>query len=147
MSHLPAGQIQARFLDPLSVTRRPGGRWALTRPLRYQSAVLRALLTVHAGFLTDFASVPRLPFAFWLFGDTAHAEAVVHDFLCATKIVPRAQADRVFLEAMEVSGIPAWRRWPMYLAVRLFGGRCWECRAPVAAHPGALVASSMGPEP
>ncbi|MBX9706865.1 MAG: DUF1353 domain-containing protein [Caulobacteraceae bacterium] len=37
----------------------------------------------------------------------------------------RLQADRVFLEAMEVVGIPAWRRTVMFRAVRMGGGGGW----------------------
>ena len=37
----------------------------------------------------------------------------------------RAEADAVFLEAMKVVGIPAWRRTVMYRAVRMGGGGGW----------------------
>ncbi|WP_123008449.1 DUF1353 domain-containing protein, partial [Escherichia coli] len=33
----------------------------------------------------------------------------------------KAEADRIFLDAMTVLGVPRWRRRLMYLAVRLFG--------------------------
>lgn len=37
----------------------------------------------------------------------------------------RAEADAVFREAMEVVGVPAWRRSIMYRAVRMGGGGGW----------------------
>lgn len=37
----------------------------------------------------------------------------------------RAEADAVFREAMDVVGVPAWRRSIMYRAVRLGGGGGW----------------------
>ncbi len=72
---------------------------------------------VPEGFETDFASVPRLPLAYLLTGDTAHAAAVVHDYLVDTH--PWRRAAEVFREAMVAEGVPAWRRWFMYWAVRL----------------------------
>lgn len=99
--------------------------WRLVTPLIFEAGN-GAIYEVPTGFETDFASVPRLPMLYALFGDTAHAAAVVHDYLCRVyypqcMISWRAAAD-VFLEAMEASGIPAWRRIPMYWAVRLYRG-------------------------
>lgn len=98
------------------------GMWKLKHELVYQSSVADRVIYVPEGFMTDFASVPRLPLVYDLFGDTAHPAAVVHDFLYSTGELPRKIADRVLLEAMAAEGVPAWRRWPMYLAVRAFGG-------------------------
>ena len=124
--------MTARFLSSLQVVRAQRkldkatpelGGWVLTRDLVYESDVLDARVTVPKGFRTDFASVPRLPFAYWLFGgDFDDEAATVHDFLYTDGKVPRAQADAVFLEALRVLGVPRWRRWPMWLGVRLFGG-------------------------
>jgi hypothetical protein len=80
---------------------------------------------VPAGFVTDFASVPRVPVAFWLFGDTAHAAAVVHDWLYSTEIFPKDTADSVFYEAMRASGIGFWRARFMYWGVAYGGGAAW----------------------
>lgn len=95
-------------------------RWRLLSPLAFASAELGPV-EVPAGFETDFASVPRVPLAFWLAGDAAHAAAVLHDYLlncgCAT---PRGAAE-VMREAMRAEGVPGWRSWAMYWAVRLFG--------------------------
>lgn len=112
------------FLDRLRLEK-VNGQWRLLHELRYDSARLNARLVVPAGFVTDLASVPRLPFAFWFTGDTAHAPTVVHDFLYGTRMVPRAVADAIFAEAMVDIGEPAWRRGLMWAAVRLFGWRAW----------------------
>ena len=72
-------------------------------------------------------STPRWPVTFWLAGDTAHEAAVVHDAMYQLRLVgTRQQADAIFKEAMTVSGIPAWRRWLMYRAVRLGGQGSWD---------------------
>lgn len=102
--------------------------WRLIEQLAYDSAVLSARVVVPAGFETDFASVPRLPFAFWLAGDTAHLAAVVHDFLYTIQLCSRVEADRVFYEAMTLTGVPLWRRSLMYAAVRVGGWAIWRRR-------------------
>lgn len=96
--------------------------WRLKSPLVYQSTLAKQIITVPAGFETDFASVPRLPLAFWLTGNTARAAAAVHDYLYSTGQFKRAMADKVMLEAMAATAVPAWRRHSMYWMVRLFGG-------------------------
>lgn len=94
--------------------------WMLAEPLVFESH-LAGRISVPAGFRTDFSSVPRLPIAFMLAGDTAHASAVVHDYLCrewypACRISWRVAAD-VFSEAMRDEGVPAWRRAIMRLSL------------------------------
>ena len=81
-------------------------------------------ITVPAGFETDLASVPRLPIVYLEWGDRAHREAVLHDYLyCigAVPDIPRSQCDEVFREAMISQGNPWWIYQPMYLGVRLGG--------------------------
>lgn len=97
--------------------------WILIKPLIYQSECAGMTITVPTGFITDLASVPRLPFAYWMAGGTASRAAVIHDFLYVTKIVTKDVADLVFLEAMKDSGVGSVRRRVMYWAVWLFGGR------------------------
>lgn len=88
-------------------------------------------ITVPAGFITDFASVPwGLWNLFPPFGQYARP-AIVHDFLYSVggqipgRCYTRKQADSIFKEALSVVGIPAWRRELMYRAVRLGGGSGW----------------------
>lgn len=110
------------FLTPLVVDENEDDSGAvLTQDFVYSSDHLGRLVTVPAGFKTDYASVPRLPFAYLLFGGRAQWAAVIHDYLYRTASVPRADADATFLEAMTVSNLPAWQRYPMWAAVRAFG--------------------------
>jgi hypothetical protein len=108
------------------------GLWILAVPLVYQSDVAGDTITVPAGFQTDLASVPRLPLVFLLAGDCAREAAVVHDYLYTSHQVDRATADAVLREASAVTGVPAWRRWLMWLGVRIGGARHW---APAVAAP------------
>lgn len=111
----------SKFLTDLRVKSLNDREWLLLDDLVYASDVMGGLITVPTGFITDLASVPRLPLAYLLAGGKANRPAVVHDFLYVELIGTRAQADAVFLEAMEVDGQSWWRRRLMYTAVRLGG--------------------------
>lgn len=113
---------KARFAAPLRVERLVDGTWRLLRPLIFESPKLGMVVHVPRGFITDFASVPRVPFAYMLFAGVADEAAVVHDFAYSAGILTRSQADDLFAEAMIACGVPAWRRGPIWAAVRLFGG-------------------------
>lgn len=99
--------------------------WKLTLPLIYQSDVANDTFVVPVGFVTDLASVPRIPIAYFLAGGTSNEASVVHDWLYTEKKLPRAMADSVLREASAVTGVPGWRRWIMWAGVRLGGGSHW----------------------
>lgn len=100
----------------------------LTEDLVYKSEILDTMLTVPKGFKTDFASVPRLPLIYSTFGDRAHHESVIHDYLYRTlpHVCDRRMADCVFLEAMECRGKGKFMRTSMYLGVRMGGASSWQ---------------------
>lgn len=114
----------ARFrnhLDALLIDERRN-IWKLSSELVYDSDMV-GTITVPVGFRTNFASVPRVPVAYTLAGDTARAAATIHDYLYSRRRYPRLICDSIFLEAMKATKIPWWRRHMMYLGVRLFGWR------------------------
>ena len=119
--------MESRFLDPLRIEKL-NGVWKLLAQLRYDSAIVRARIIVQEGFVSDLASVPRLPFVFWIVGDTAHAAAVLHDMLYQLRLpgIDRSMADAVLFEAMVTHGEPRWRAWSMWMAVRLVGWAAWR---------------------
>lgn len=117
----------SRFVTPLRAEK-SGPHWTILQPLIYESDVAQRVFIVPEGFVTDFASVPRLPLAFLLTGDQAHEAAVIHDYIYAHKLLTRSQADAVFKEAMGVSGEPGWRAWLMWAGVRLGGWVAWNDR-------------------
>lgn len=86
----------------------------------------RMQVSVPAGTRLDFASVPRI---FWPLiprdGLLALASAV-HDYLYLTHAVPREDADGIFREIMDFSGVAPFKSWVVWKAVRLFGGGPWE---------------------
>ena len=80
-------------------------------------------ITVPTGFRTDFATVPRVPIFFDLFGDRAHAAATLHDYMYENLTYDRHVCDSILYEAMVASGVLRWRAKLMYLAVRIMGER------------------------
>lgn len=111
------------FTQPLMLEYLDGHMWLVAQPFEFASEVAERLIRVPVGFVTDFASVPRF---FWRVlpptGQYGKA-AVIHDYCYVSAIVDKAMADRVFLEAMAVLGVSAWKRRLMYWAVSMFGGR------------------------
>lgn len=98
----------------------------MTSALQYQTPLIGNGIEVPKGFITDFASVPRIPVVYSLTGNTAHDAAVVHDYLYQTHIISKKLADKIFLEAMKVMKVPRWRRWVMYYTVRVAGGPSYK---------------------
>ncbi len=105
----------------------------LLEPLSYHVGAEDSLevITVPAGFVTDFASSPfGTRNTFPALGPWSRA-AIIHDYgyslrgALPNKTYSRKEIDDIFLEAMTVLRVPAWKRSLMYRAVRLFGERGW----------------------
>ena len=111
------------FTTPLIVEHLDGKRWRLDEDFCYHVGEYpsTSIIRVAAGFITDFASIPRI---FWNIlhptGEYGKA-AVIHDWLYRTHECSRKQADEIFYEAMTVLGVAWWKRATMYRAVRWFG--------------------------
>lgn len=96
-------------------------KWRLISPLIYQSDLTSQVLTVPAGFETNFASVPRLPLAYWLCGGIGDRAAALHDHLYTTGQLIRVTCNALFREALLTCGVSAWRAYLMWSMVRAFG--------------------------
>lgn len=83
-------------------------------------------IVVPAGFVTDFASIPR---AFWS-GMSPHGQysraAVLHDYLYWSQSCTRAQADKLFLQMMKQSGVSRANQLTIYGAARAAGEGGWQ---------------------
>jgi hypothetical protein len=116
----------------------------------------KQVIRLPRGYQTDFASIP------WVarllvdrFGSSLEP-AAIHDWLYsvggretnADRDAKRADADRIFLDALEDNGVGLATRTIMYLAVRLFGGDAygreseWEGRL-----RDPLTGESLDPAP
>ena len=126
--------------DPLRVEYLDGRKWRLLESFTYFDPTFRydddppgvsgEFIDVQAGFVTDFASIPR---ALWAVlpptGEYGKA-AVIHDWLyyrghVGVQPITRRYADKIFRQAMLELGVAAHRRWLMWSAVRTFAGFLW----------------------
>lgn len=94
--------------------------WILVHPFKYDGGV------IPKGFVTDFASIPRL---FWnLISPTGLGDVgpIKHDWKYRNGLGTRADADYGFLLDMIADNIPWGKRIVAYYGVRLFGWRSWN---------------------
>ena len=126
------------FTTPLVVSPLLDGRkWKLVRPFSYHigSKYSKDIIWVSVGFVTDFASFPRIIWRFfmwWLPYWAKYSKAsVLHDWIYQNHgNYTRKQADDIFLEAMLVS----WKdrkfvkfiAYMEYYGVRLLGWLAWR---------------------
>jgi hypothetical protein len=113
------------FETPLKVAQVGKGHWRLDADLVFFSEAI-GYVVVPEGFVTDFASVPRIPFAYMLTGGKASSASVIHDYLYSTQGVSRATADAVFYEAIRVEGHSRFTASLMWLGVRVGGWWAWD---------------------
>ena len=104
------------------------GTWKLTAPLVYQSDIAATTITVPVGFVTDFASVPRVPMIFDWLGDRGNLAATIHDYLYTAPhpLASRDLADSVLLEALIVQGVSQVEADAIYAGVRVGGASYYD---------------------
>lgn len=107
------------FTTPLVVEILDDYKYKLAEQFTYYSEGTYFL--VPHGFVTDFASVPRLAWSILPPHGRYAKASVLHDNFYATGKVPRKEADRIFLEAMLVLGVNKRTAKLIYYAVRWFG--------------------------
>lgn len=129
--------MKSKFLTPLAVIQVTETDWRLETPLVYWSEMLDRQLVVPSGFITDFASVPRLPFIYWFAGGATEAPAVLHDWFYRTcnEEVTREQADALLYEAIVARGYSRLRGWLMWAGVRVGGYWSYQTRSKKSTEP------------
>lgn len=80
------------------------------------------------GYRFDGASIPRF---LWRlcghpFQSPRDAAALVHDWLYASKTLPRAIADEIYASAQWSCGVSMWKIRIEKFILRFFGGRAWR---------------------
>ncbi len=108
---------------------RPSGNnraFVLLEPMTYQIGDTRASITVPAGFVTDYASIPRGLWSLYSPHDQYSRAAIVHDYLYWSQLCTRAQADNLFMIAMKESDVPAVTRAIVYSGVHEGGQSSWD---------------------
>jgi hypothetical protein len=120
----PVGALHlSRFVEPI---------YFLTRPITWKPNPGQekfAEVSVPVGFVTDFASIPRL---FWsaLRPDGEYTyPAIVHDYLYWTQIRRKEDADMIFKFGMQDFGINPVTIAAIYEGVNLGGQAAWDDNA------------------
>ena len=107
--------------------------WLLTRSFRYQILDTDLVIEVPAGFVTDFASIPR---PLWTLA-SPHGfysrASIIHDFLYWDQRCTREQADGIMLIAMQESAVGFAERQAIYAGVRAGGQSSWDGNASARA--------------
>lgn len=117
------------FTSPLDVREADdGNHWKLLTEFDYERGLLGSgdIIRVPAGFITDFASVPKILWNILPPIGLAGKAAVIHDWLYAGQQFSRAETDGIYLEAMAALGVGWAQRYAMYAGVRLGGWVAWK---------------------
>jgi len=124
--------VKPEFLTRLVVTPYAEDKWFLDKPLKYATLYFgtpRTFTVPAEVFPTDLASIPWLVRPFIRKSADTHAAAVIHDWLTYRNPkfkkkgldgITRADADKIFLEALLINGVPPLKAHIMYNAVRAF---------------------------
>lgn len=132
------------------VGRNGSGRtiWEVTKPINYffdykiDGKEVRVKFVLHEGFLTDGGSIPSPATSMILPTDPDYLDwFLLHDILYEKSgrllvfangkgdmlKLNRAEADKLSLWTLpKKAGVPAWKRWLVYPAVRLGGKKAWD---------------------
>jgi len=114
-------------LEPLDVSPIDARNWRLLVEFDFASQVLERILRVPVGFVTDFASTPRILWSLLPPTGTYSKAAMVHDDCYRTPgICTRRDADATFFEAMTALRVGWLTRWAMWAGVRVGGTRSYK---------------------
>lgn len=112
----------SKFTTPAVLEMLDDYRWRLVEPFEFWiTDEPEDVISVPAGYVTDLASVPRILWAIFPPHGRYAKAAIIHDWMYDNGLRTKREADRIFLDAMKVLKVPAWRRSLMYYAVSLFG--------------------------
>ena len=120
----------SQFTTPLRAVKISKKYWILIEPFEYHIGSYPSIeiIRVPIGFITDFASIPRI---FWpiLPPDGPYGKAaVIHDYCYRTACYDRRTSDLIFLEGMDVLKVEKWKKVVIYDAVHYFGWYAWNKR-------------------
>jgi hypothetical protein len=121
-----------RLLTPLRLElKNDGKRWRLIESFSvytYQFGEEKVWITVEEGFMTDFASIPKIFIPFLEWRDKFNKASVVHDWLYRNQMFDRKTSDKIYLELMLALGINKYKAYVFYYTVRAFGWLYWRKR-------------------
>lgn len=110
-----------------------GELWQLKAPLRYEFVqqdyhgkyIKNREVIIPAGYVTDFYTIPKALQWIWAKDIFPPHPSVLHDYLLTHMYTTftRAQANRIFYEAMKSMFVPCVRRELFYAGVSLLNGK------------------------
>ncbi len=120
--------LMAQQVPPSPTVRAFGDNkfWVTVEDMVYVVGQTQDRIVVPKGFVTDFASIPKI---LWSTGLSPHGQysraAVIHDFLCWSQACTRAQADRLLVIAMKESKVSTFDDVVVYAGVSIGGEAPW----------------------
>lgn len=115
------------YTSPLALSFLGKGKFKLERDFSFYMGPKETdeVYTAPKGFITDFASIPRIFWSFLPPIDEYGRAAVIHDYLLESGTTTRKKADKVFLKAMKVDNVSFWKRYLLYFGVRFYAFWLW----------------------
>jgi len=117
----------SQFTSKLIVEPLDNDFWELQEEFEYHVGTYPSdeIIKVPKGFITDFASTPKILWPLLPPVGKHGKAAVIHDYCYATACYSKSRSDQIFLEGMEVLEVEKWKRETMYYAVVWFGWLAW----------------------
>ena len=115
-------EVNIMEISKLLVKDLMNGKFELVGDYVYQ--IEEYSIRVPKGFVTDYASIPRIFRAIILPYGKHSGASVVHDYLYSKDCdldIERKKADKIFLEILKEEGVNPILARLMYIAVRVFG--------------------------
>ena len=106
-----------------------GRNFVLVAPMSYTILNTGQTITIPAGFVTDWASTPRIIWAVLPPFGTYTKASVIHDYLYWMQYCTREQSDKILLAAMIESNVSAVDQRTIYDGVRVGGQEAWDQNA------------------
>jgi len=104
-----------------------GIRYQLTSPLIWKAKTYS--IEVPLCFITDLATVPNMIGSYFYNNEAISKAAVLHDYLYATGIFSKPEADRIFVNAMKFLGVNVVVRNVIFSALITLGWPAWAISA------------------
>ena len=103
------------------------GKFKHLAPFIYHSKLV-GTIEVPIGTTTDAGSIPRLlrPIIGAPWGGKYVLICIIHDYLCVVKTYSRKLTQQIFLEGLNVLGVPLWKKPLMYAGVRAWSWLTWN---------------------
>lgn len=101
--------------------------WTLLEDIEWSIGKSEVTLTVPAGFVTDYASVPQ---GLWSIGLSPHDRysraSIIHDYLYWSQVCTKEQSDRLMVIAMKDSKVGSFDEFAVYKGVQYGGQKSWD---------------------